>query len=412
MSLIQTIGTWYDTDYLRDVPYWITQNFLYSQLDTLPDSLFRQEILGHSHEGRPIRLLQTGAGPTPVLIWSQMHGDEPTATRALLDLFAMFSRHRHDDIIESILNNLTLYIIPMLNPDGAERFTRRTATGIDMNRDALALRTPEGKILKKVCDAYAPAWAYSLHDQEPRYSTGGTKHAAAVSLLAAATSFEQTVDPVRRDAMRLGSCVASYVKELLPDNIAKYDDAYEPRAFGDNIMAWGIREILIESGYLPRDRSKETVRKCNTIALCGSLYNLATGTLPSTELYDALPVNRRYFAEHVFKNASITIDDTEAGNQDVAFHLIPSVDQGKNEVAFKLGLSELGDCSPYAASYVYDGSNIAIRFSPSDSSSAKLPEIDVPAECEISADGGGLRIKVAGGIPSASPEDVFQKCQI
>jgi hypothetical protein len=412
MSLIQTIGTWYETDRIRNVPYWIKQDYLYTYLDALPESLYRQEIAGHSHEGRPIRLLRAGSGPTPVLIWSQMHGDEPTATRALLDLFAVFSRHHHDEIIKSILNNLTLCVIPMLNPDGAERFTRRTATGIDMNRDALALRTPEGGILRKVCDSFAPAWAYSLHDQEPRYSTGGTKHAAAISLLAAATSFDQSIDPVRRDAMRLGSCVASYVKELLPDNVAKYDDAYEPRAFGDNIMAWGIREILIESGYLPRDRYKETVRKCNTIALCGSLYNLATGTLPSTELYDALPVNRRYFAEHVFKNASITIDDTDAGNQDVAFHSIPAADPERNIVMFKLGLTELGDCSPYAASYVYDGSDIAIRFSPSDSSSSGLPEIDAPAECEISADGGRLRIKVAGGIPSASPEDIFQKYQI
>ena len=35
-------------------------------------------------------------------------------------------------------------MVPMLNPDGAERFQRRNAQGIDINRDALLLQSPEG----------------------------------------------------------------------------------------------------------------------------------------------------------------------------------------------------------------------------------------------------------------------------
>jgi len=54
----------------------------------------------------------------------------------------------------------------MLNPDGAERFTRRTAQMIDMNRDASALATPEAKILKSTHDMYQPEYGFNLHDQE------------------------------------------------------------------------------------------------------------------------------------------------------------------------------------------------------------------------------------------------------
>jgi hypothetical protein len=161
MSIIQTLLQWYDAHRIPDAPYWITQSYLYRHLDSLPDDLFKQRTAGTSSEGRPIRLLSLGSGPTPVLLWSQMHGDEPTATRALLDIFSIVRRERDHEIIRTILSQCTLYILPMVNPDGAERFSRRTALGIDMNRDALALRTPEAAILKSVRNKYNPRWAYS-----------------------------------------------------------------------------------------------------------------------------------------------------------------------------------------------------------------------------------------------------------
>ena len=50
-----------------------------------------QSKLGESTEGRAIYLLKIGSGKTKVLLWSQMHGDEPTATQALFDIFKLFS---------------------------------------------------------------------------------------------------------------------------------------------------------------------------------------------------------------------------------------------------------------------------------------------------------------------------------
>ena len=46
----------------------------------------RLEEIGRSVEGRAIHLLAVGSGERRVLLWSQMHGDEPSATPALLDL--------------------------------------------------------------------------------------------------------------------------------------------------------------------------------------------------------------------------------------------------------------------------------------------------------------------------------------
>src|SRR6187401_2104180 len=72
-------------------------------------SRFIFERVGASLEGRSINMITTGTGPFGVLLWSQMHGDEPTATAALFDVFEYFSRHRGDPLVERILSSLTLY---------------------------------------------------------------------------------------------------------------------------------------------------------------------------------------------------------------------------------------------------------------------------------------------------------------
>jgi hypothetical protein len=409
MSIIQTLLQWYDAHRIPDAPYWITQSYLYRHLDSLPDDLFMQRTAGTSSEGRPIRLLSLGSGPTPVLLWSQMHGDEPTATRALLDIFSIVRRERDHEIIRTILSQCTLYILPMVNPDGAERFSRRTALGIDMNRDALALRTPEAAILKSVRNKYNPRWAYSLHDQEPRYTAGGTGNAAGISLLSATCDWDHSITDIRRDTMRLASCVGSYVQHVLPDRIARYDEAYEPRAFGDVFHSLGTRCVLIESGYVPGDRYKESIRKANAIAILASLHHLSRNQLPSGDLYTSIPMNRRYFSEYIFKNAGIVINGSAAGRQDAAMHLVPEPDSKTASVVFKLALSELGDCDPFASSYAFDGSGLSIRFNTGADTKRGLPEPDELLNCEILDGNGGMAVSVAAGTPDCPIEEAFGK---
>src|SRR6476469_2477862 len=75
-------------------------------------SRFILERVGASTEGRSINMISTGSGPFRVLLWSQMHGDEPTATAALFDVFDYFQRHRDEPAVQRILSALTLYIVP------------------------------------------------------------------------------------------------------------------------------------------------------------------------------------------------------------------------------------------------------------------------------------------------------------
>jgi hypothetical protein len=137
-----------------------------------------------------------------------MHGDEPSATPALLDI-AEFLLSSPDPAAAALLDGATLLLVPMLNPDGAERYARRNVQGIDINRDALTLATPEGRLLKALRDRFEPELGFNLHDQSRRTTVGATGRLATVALLAVAGDEEETMTPGRARARRVCAAIAA-----------------------------------------------------------------------------------------------------------------------------------------------------------------------------------------------------------
>ena len=156
--------------------------------------------LGESIEGRSINAVTMGSGPTTVLLWSQMHGDESAASMAVADIIHWFAASPDDDALRALLEqNLSITMIPMLNPDGAERFIRHNALGVDVNRDARRQATPEGRILKSIRDSIDADFGFNLHDQGAR-SAGPDGDLVAIALLAPAADEERSWGPVRQRA--------------------------------------------------------------------------------------------------------------------------------------------------------------------------------------------------------------------
>ncbi len=143
------------------------------------NGLLTHREIGRSIEGRSINLVTLGAGPRNVMLWSQMHGDESTATLALLDILHFFTREHRLPWVAQTLRSLSIHCIPMVNPDGAERRKRHNAVGIDINRDARAMVSPEAQVLRDIHLKIAPEFGFNLHDQELR-SAGDAPRAAAL----------------------------------------------------------------------------------------------------------------------------------------------------------------------------------------------------------------------------------------
>jgi hypothetical protein len=268
--------------------------------------LFTLREVGTSFEQRPIRLVSVGKGQTSVLLWSQMHGDESTATHALLDILSYLTHTRDNDVTRKILSSHTLHILPMLNPDGAARCQRRTAQGIDMNRDALSLQTPEARILKELQHTLKPAFGFNLHDQELS-TVGSSRELSAIALLAPAYNREKSDNDVRLRAKHVASVFASVMNELIPGKVARYDDGFEPRAFGDNMQLWETSTLLVESGHALNDPDKRSIRKLNFIGIISCFAALATGLYRDSELslYENLPFNGKRAYDLIIKNIQI-----------------------------------------------------------------------------------------------------------
>jgi hypothetical protein len=268
-------------------------------------NIFSVKKVGESALKKDIFLVKWGKGEKKIFMWSQMHGDEPTATMAILDIFN-FLRANDDfnDFRSKLYENITLYFIPMVNPDGADLYQRRNIFEIDINRDAVRQQTPEGVLLKNIFDSLKADYGFNLHDQSTRYSAGNSFKSAAISFLAPTVDHEKSISPVREDAIKLISALYKTLSHFIPGHIAKYSDEYEPRAFGDNFQKWGTRTILVESGGWKDDIEKQFIRKLNFIILLSAFKNITEETYKNEDasVYDNIPFNEEYLFDLVLRN--------------------------------------------------------------------------------------------------------------
>jgi hypothetical protein len=259
----------------------------------LASPAFKVEEIGRSIQGRELRAVTFGQGPTKVLLWSQMHGDESTATMALADIFRFLADRAPHPLRDRLKSELTLVLVPMLNPDGAELFRRQNAAGIDINRDVRPMATPEARALKALRDRFAADFGFNLHDQGARTRAGANGPPAAIALLDPAFDEPRGYNPVRSRARLVAAGIARALEGEIAGRIARYDDTFNPRAFGDLMQQWGTSTVLIESGGLPNDPEKQRLRALNVAAILGALDAIATRayTRADPDWYDKLPRN-------------------------------------------------------------------------------------------------------------------------
>jgi hypothetical protein len=148
----------------------------YAQMETFLRSVdgkgpVHVSVEGKTAQGRGVYLVHLSTAPPgsspawKVLFYAQQHGDEISGKDALLFLIRDIARD------PSLLpKDVDLWILPMMNPDGAEAGTRRNASGTDLNRDHIALEQPETQALHRVVRRVRPHVAVDSHEfgRDPR----------------------------------------------------------------------------------------------------------------------------------------------------------------------------------------------------------------------------------------------------
>lgn len=295
---------------------YLSRKELEKQLEKLKKEYPVQEI-GRSFLNLPIETIQAGNGPVKILAWSQMHGNESTTTKGILDLLNFFLNSKEDPEVKELLQQVTLLIIPMLNPDGADRYTRENVNGVDLNRDALANKEPESKVLRECFEKFAPHFCLNLHDQRTIFGAGEKAHPATLSFLAPSMDSSRTINENRKKAMQVIVSMNTALQEIIPNQVGRFDDSFNLNCSGDYFQAQGVPTILFECGHFQEDYLREKTREFFTFSILTALRTIASGSYlqENFEAYFLIPENQKNFYDVILRNAVVAGEKVDVAIQ-------------------------------------------------------------------------------------------------
>jgi hypothetical protein len=231
-----------------------------------------------------------------------------------------------------------------------------------MNRDALRLQTPEGRLLKQLQNTLKPEFGFNLHDQSPRYSVGNSTNQVAISFLATAYDHERNINEVRKKSMQVIIGMNKILQKFIPNKIGKYNDEHEPRAFGDNIQKWGTSLILIESGGYKNDPEKMYLRKMNFLGILTALESISEKNYATEniEQYNQIPENGRAIFDLIIRNVAVIKQGVKV-KMDIAINKIETINKTFEKFDTKAKVEELGDLSVFGGIEEIDGTDLVLE---------------------------------------------------
>ena len=298
-------------------------------------------VIGKSVLSEDIHFIKIGSGEKRILMWSQMHGNESTTTKAVFDLLNVLG-DSDDKVVENLLQACTIGIIPMLNPDGSRAYTRLNANKIDLNRDAQNLQQPESKVLRACFDNFKPDFCFNLHGQRTIFSAGSNNSPATVSFLSPAQDEVCSVTETRKKAMDIIVKMNEKLQKHIPNQVGIYDDAFNIHCVGDTFQTLNVPTILFEAGHFPDDYEREKVRGLIFESLWVGLIEIAFSEIQ--QLNDAeyfkIPQNDKLFYDIIIRNAKLRREGTEQ-ILDIAVQYEERLDQ--NRVVFIPKIEKISD---------------------------------------------------------------------
>jgi zinc carboxypeptidase len=346
---------------------------------------FEVSVIGKSVKQKPIYSVKIGVGKIKIYMWSQMHGNESTTTKALFDFFNLLNSS--SEFASELKNHFTFLCIPILNPDGAEAYTRVNANEIDLNRDSVALSQPESKLLRGQFEEFRPDFCFNLHDQRTIFAAGNTNKPATVSFLAPSYNEEREVNTVRQQAINVIAAMNEELQKHIPNQVGRFDDSFNINCIGDMFQSLGVSTILFEAGHFQDDYEREITRKMIFISYLTALQAILKNDslVNKTVDYFNIPQNKSIFYDFIYKNVKVMLDGFEKSITFAAHYNEILLD---NRIAFKATIKQIEDLNGYFGHYMYDFQNQLF-----DNQKDKMPIIDSEADFII-----GNHNKIVNGL--------------
>ena len=334
------------------------------------------QIIGESVLGKPIYKYELGTGKTKVLLWSQMHGNESTTTKALFDFLNLLNSN--SDLAKNLLSEFSFCFLPMLNPDGALLYTRENANNIDLNRDAQNLTQPESKLLRSVFENFKPDYCYNLHDQRTIYGVGTDNiKPATVSFLAPAYNENRDINEGRAKAIKVIVAMNNILQKFIPNQVGRFDDSFNINCVGDTFQFLNVPTILIEAGHFQVDYDRELPRKFVFIALVEGLKKIYENDIVSNKIeeYMNIPHNKICFYDFIYKNVKINYDNNKIITN---FALQFKEEIIDNQLVFNAYTAAIGDLEGFSGHFELD-----VQEALYEDLDLNIPKIDQKAEFSL-----------------------------
>lgn len=328
---------------------YITLSHLAGFLSELPPA--KLSILGYSVAQAPLYGIRLGNGSTRIFMWSQMHGNESTTTKAVVDFMRLVQGD--SELSVELRTHFEFFILPLVNPDGAERYTRENANGVDLNRDAKLCSQPESVVLRKAFEDFKPHYCFNLHDQRTIFGAGTTGNPATVSFLAPAFNAACEFNATRLKAVAVINAMNAVLQRYIPNRIGRFDDSFNDNCIGDTFQLLGVPTILVEAGHFPQDYEREKTRKFIFIALISGLKSIYEIDLVRNEIEDYMniPQNIPNFYDFVYKNIRIYCDGSKIISNFAAQYKEVLIDK---QIHWKAYISKVGLLDAYQGHTTYD----------------------------------------------------------
>ncbi|MBO6212376.1 M14 family zinc carboxypeptidase [Algoriella sp.] len=314
----------------------------------------QKEQIGTSFLGNPIYKLSFGSGEKRLLIWSQMHGNESSGTRAMFDVINFFEQK--SELAQAILSNLTIDFIPMLNPDGANVNTRRNAVGIDINRDFLAKESTEIHVLLNQIEKGNYQTLFNLHDQRTIFNVGQTAKPATLSFLAPSYNVEEDVNEVREKTMGIIQAMNTELQKIIPGQVGRYTSEFYPMSTGDNFTKMGYPCVLFEAGHFPNDYQRNETRKYNALAIIAGLNSLLAKENLPFDSYTNIPQNGQKYLDIILRQVQIK-NEEKSSVVDLGIYFEDYYNEEKNSVEQHAKITEIGDLRKFIGHLEIDAEN-------------------------------------------------------
>jgi hypothetical protein len=177
------------------------------------------------------------------------------------------------------------------------------------------------------------------------------------------------------------------MEPLVGDHIAKYDDTFNPRAFGDLMGAWGASTILIESGAWEDDPQKQHLRETNFVGILTALDAIATGRYAQydPQVYEDLEYNGRSVPDLLIIGGQIAVPGLPPLRADVLVRY-------EEQLLMRDGvIADIGDMSVAEAQDTLDVSGLYLVPMPEALGDTRALDTGAPAHFIVAEDERGTR---------------------